>query len=570
MKFSYYIPLIFVLSLLSLGYYNGIIPTVQSDPYWQPPLKNATNKKINFIDVTKDIGIEHVINSQSPVGTFPFKINASVAATDLNNDGKVDFLFNDNFSDYLIYVYIQNKKGKFDLIKREIFYKKNTPFKKEEYANKVASFDYNNDGRQDILIVGLPHVMLLENKGNLHFEDISTKVGLDKIKGSFVGVNFFDFNHDGFEDIFLLSLAIYKSFKNDDRNLLLINNKSNFQEVTSNFFKRIYRDYTWSSIFGYFIPNKKYLNPDIYIQNDYKESRMFHFDSTINKYKSLYKFMPPSDAHGQMGGDTADLNFKNETELYSSNITKISYNSGFNYLLKANEEKKISNLAKKLFIESCGFSWGAKFIDANNDGNLELFVGNGGFHYGSKPFWFKYLTWLTIPHFLRFNSSSNPSTDGTHLADNQPSCFFTKNTNGTYENIAESSNLASLKNSRGVAVTDINQDGLLDLAVSNFNEAPTIYLNQSEKDNWIGLKIFRKNNFSINGTIVTLKLKSKIKKNRKEIFLNNGLAAQNENLVHFGLGKEIFDSIEVNFPSEKAPLIIKNLKINHYNIIYEK
>ncbi len=566
-KLKIFFPLCFVLILIIIGFLNGAIPYYDSDPYWFPPRSTKAQNLIKFKDIANSLGINKKLNSLSPHGTFPFKINVSAAATDLNNDGLVDIIFNDNFSDELIYIYTQNKNSSFSKLKSENFLRINSPFSPIDYPNKAGTFDFDNDGLQDILIVGFPHVMLFKNLGNLKFINVSQKLGLDKLKGSFVGFNIFDFDQDGREDILLLSLAIYKNFKNDDHNLILLNKALGFKDVTETFFYKIFKDYTWSSIMGFYGSKNNHSLPDIYIQNDYTESRLFRFKKNLKKYLSIHKALPPSQAHGEMGGDTADLFNKNETNLFSANLVKIAYDRGFNYFFQPNnEKKKFENVANQYQIDNCGFSWGAKFFDANNDGQLELFVGNGGFNYGAQPIWFKYLTWLTIPHFLRFNADSNFITKNSYLATNQKACFFMKNEKGTFDDISKSANLDSLKDSRGLAVLDINKDGLLDLIVANFNEAPNVYLNLSPKGNWVGLKITRKDHLGINGTIVKLHTNKNIYK--REIFLHNGLASQNENIVHFGLNKETIIKAEIIFFNSKTKEL-NNLKENQYNLIYE-
>ena len=73
----------------------------------------------------------------------------------------------------------------------------------EAFGAGCAFLDYDNDGWQDILLVGQPHVALYHNLHNGHFEDVTAKMGLDKISGHWFGVAVGDYDGDGYLDILL-------------------------------------------------------------------------------------------------------------------------------------------------------------------------------------------------------------------------------------------------------------------------------------------------------------------------------------------------------------------------------
>ncbi|HEV2471770.1 MAG TPA: VCBS repeat-containing protein, partial [Chthonomonadales bacterium] len=69
-------------------------------------------------------------------------------------------------------------------------------------GNGCAFLDYNNDGNLDILLVG-PQLALYRGDGKGHFIDVTQSVGLDKLKGHWLGCAVGDYDNDGFDDIYL-------------------------------------------------------------------------------------------------------------------------------------------------------------------------------------------------------------------------------------------------------------------------------------------------------------------------------------------------------------------------------
>jgi len=88
----------------------------------------------------------------------------------------------------------------------------------------VSVGDINNDGLDDIFFTGnMVNNKLYLNKGNLQFEDITSKANLNGDKRWYTGSTMADVNGDGFLDIYI-SVAGQSKKNNHKENQLFINN----------------------------------------------------------------------------------------------------------------------------------------------------------------------------------------------------------------------------------------------------------------------------------------------------------------------------------------------------------
>ncbi len=95
----------------------------------------------------------------------------------------------------------------------------------EVTGNGCAFLDYDNDGFQDILLVGGstiegivkggdPLCALYHNDGHGHFEDVTTKAGLTS-RGWGMGVTVADIDNDGWEDIYITGYGSNTLYRNN-------------------------------------------------------------------------------------------------------------------------------------------------------------------------------------------------------------------------------------------------------------------------------------------------------------------------------------------------------------------
>jgi enediyne biosynthesis protein E4 len=121
---------------------------------------------------------------------------------------------------------INSKDSGIDFINRLIYSDSLSVLEFEYMFNGagVALADINNDGLLDIFFAGnMVSSRLYLNKGNLHFEDITKKAGVNTT-GWCYGVSVVDINQDGFQDFYVCKAGSRKTQPKDMKNLFFINN----------------------------------------------------------------------------------------------------------------------------------------------------------------------------------------------------------------------------------------------------------------------------------------------------------------------------------------------------------
>jgi hypothetical protein len=127
-----------------------------------------------------------------------------VVATDINDDGLMDlFVANDTVQNFL---FANRGKGKWDEISlaAEVGFSANgTP----RSGMGVDAADVNGDGRQDLFVANVDQEMfsLYRNDGHEFFSDVAAPNGVAQATRllSGWGLKFFDYDNDGFVDLFL-------------------------------------------------------------------------------------------------------------------------------------------------------------------------------------------------------------------------------------------------------------------------------------------------------------------------------------------------------------------------------
>ncbi|MCG2588731.1 VCBS repeat-containing protein [Rhodohalobacter sulfatireducens] len=161
------------------------------------------------------------------------------------------------------------------------------------------------------------------------------------------------------------------------------------------------------------------------------------------------------------GVTMADINGDNYLDIYVSRVNYLN-KSGVNQLFINNGDSTFTERAEEFGLDFEGYSTQAAFFDYDNDGDLDMFLLNHSFHSEN-----------TYGEAAQLRQQQDPKA-GDKLFRNDGDIF----TDVTGQAGIISS---ALGYGLGVAVTDINRDGWMDIYVGNdFHEDDYLYINNGD------------------------------------------------------------------------------------------
>ncbi len=225
-----------------------------------------------------------------------------------------------------------------------------------------------------------------------------------------------------------------------------------------------------------------------------------------------------------------------------------------------------------------GWSWGTSSFDFDNDGDRDIFVGNG--HISGKSA-SDYCSVFWRHDIYTGSSKHDPVLDKLFLLVQQDfeknkggswngfehNCLLVKEETG-YVNFGFLMGVASEFDTRAVVGTDFDSDGRQDLlVVENTRGRPAVlhvFRNDLKTENhWVGVRLIDAAGHSVLGAKVTVE--SVIGKITSQIAAGTSFTSQHAAASHFGLGKSTaVKSIEVLWPNGTTRKI-ENPAIDQYH-----
>jgi hypothetical protein len=287
---------------------------------------------------------------------------------------------------------------------------------------------------------------------------------------------------------------------------------------------------------------------DIFIANDSMPNFLYHNNGDGTFREVAYSAGVAVGIDGQfeagMGTDAADTTGSGRPDLVVTHLdqqlARLYRNLGGGVFEDATYRSKLSYAT----FHMSGF--GARFMDYDNDGRPDLFMANG--------------------HVL-----DNIQLYHRETRYAEPKLMFRNAGSGIFENVSDQLGADFLLSrvSRGAAIADFDNDGDLDILVSNNGQAPQLLRNDGGNANhWLQLLLIgtRSNRDGVGALAKVTAGDLVLYEERK-----GGMSYQSaqDPRLHFGLGqRSAIDQIEIKWPSGELTKL-RNLKADQILAIEE-
>lgn len=508
------------------------------------------------------------VNGRSPMAHLPETVGAGCAFLDYDNDGWMDiYLVNSGPCDFYEpprplrnALYHNNRDGTFT----DVTQKAGVPG--NAYGMGVAVGDYDGDGLADLYVTQYPRSILYHNNGDGTFTDVTAKAGV-AAPGWATSAVWFDYDNDGRLDLFVCHFVDYGKNKlkfcgdllSGERHycipsiydplpcwLFHNNGDGTFTDVSRESGIAQSPAKAWGVVAAD-VNNDGRM--DLYVTNDTLPNFLF-----ANRGKGRFEEIGMLagvgvNAFGKprsgMGVDAADYDQDGWIDLVEANV-----DHEMDSLYHNDKNEVFSDVATPTGIGAATrlmSGWGLKFFDYDNDGNVDLFLANG-----------------------------HPDDRVEQLSESvkflEPMLLF-RNTGKGLENVSPGSGPIFSKPfaARGLALGDFDNDGSVDVLVSQNNSAPILLRNAAGRENhWLGIRLVgTKANIDAVGAKVTYQA-GDLQRHKSKVGGGSYLSSHDPRIV-LGVGKSPkIDWLEVQWPQPSSTKErFTNLPIDRYITIVE-
>jgi hypothetical protein len=527
---------------------------------------HAVPSSIRFEDVTAAAGITFVQQSgASPDKRMVETFGSGVAWIDYDNDGYPDLFFVNSAPGSSNALYHNNRDGTFTDVTAKAGVA-GTDAGAQVFKTGVSVGDYDNDGYLDLFVTALGRNTLYRNNHDGTFTDVTAKAGVAGPPSQWsTSSGFFDYDHDGRLDLFVGNYVDYKLSDNPYCGL----KKDGYRmycdpKIFDGTRARLYHnngDGTFTDVSqraGIANPAGKTLGVtfcdydrdgwvDIYVANDTVRNFLYRnrHDGTFEDvtYAAGVGFDNNGKPRAGMGVDCADLNGDGLPDLFVTNFSE-ELNGLFMNRGDGTFDDEASQPGLRSAFLALGF--GTKLFDADNDGDLDIYVTNG--------------------HVI-----DNVALYQPNLKYAQPDLVYENDGKGVFRDVTAQAGpaLKTERVGRGLAVADFDNDGRLDVAINNLGRPAVLLKNHSTSGgHWLTIqaKGRRSNGFGLGATVT---VETSEGTQVREINNVASYLSANDTRLHVGLGRAtVVKRLEIAWPGGGRQ-VLENVKADQVLVVEE-
>ena len=432
-----------------------------------------------------------------------------------------------------------------------------------EYGMGACAGDYDNDGLIDLYVTNVGPNALYRNTGHGRFAEVPNAGGADSALWS-TSCAFLDIDRDGDLDLFVTNYVDFSPKKNEfcgfpgpppirdychpltykpSRSVLYRNTGKSFEDISAPSGVAALR----GNGLGVAVSDIDEDGwPDVFVANDATPNFLFHNagGTTFTEIANLTGVAVAADGKARAGMGTAFADFTG---------------SGRPGLIVTNHETEMHslflNLDGRLFSDITTRSgigpatrayvgFGVAFVDYDNDMQLDVAIANGN-----------------------VMATAAQVRAGAKYAQRN---LLLRNTGGRFQDMKEQAGpgFSPEMVSRALAAGDIDNDGDLDLLITNNNDRTNLLLNEGGRANAILVRaIGTRSNRSGIGTRLTLVTAGR--RQVRDVQSGSSYLTQNDLRAHFGLDQSSrAERLEIRWPGG-ATEVVENLPANHVITVRE-
>jgi len=508
-------------------------------------------------------------------------LGAAVSVADFDSDGWPDLYFTNGRFGQPNALYRNRGDGTFDEVAASAgLADLNRPGEGVSMGSVWGDFD--NDGREDLLVYRYGHLALFKNLDGHRFQDVTSAAGLRRWINS-NGAIWFDYDRDGLLDLYVTAYfrddvdlwkltttrIMHNSFEfasNGGKNRLFRNvGGGKFEDVTDRLGVGSTR-WTLAAASADFNDDGW---PDIYLANDYGPEELY-----LNEAGQRFRLTTAgleAESKSGMSVSLGDAFNRGRLDVFVTNISERGYLFQNNNLRlnQMSERGRFNNVADAV-VADAGWAWGAQFGDLNNDGSNDLFVTNGFISAdSSRNYWYA-MSKIAGAHSSLFEDATSwPPFGNLSLSGYEPSRVYLNRGLAGWVDVAERVGARDRYDGRAVALADLSNRGALDVIVANQNQPAILYRTYPDSsNNWIAFTLVAtKSNRSAIGAEVIIETPGV--KQRRVVDGGMGFASQNDRRPHFGVGRaDWVERVVIRWPSGDQQ-VLHNLAVNQFHVVTE-
>ena len=459
-------------------------------------LSAAIVADVQFTDMTATAGIGFKHENSATTNKYLVEtMGGGVALLDYDNDGRLDVFFTNGArihdpmspgrlpdkSDPQFWnrMYRQNEDGTFVDVTEKAGV---SGMPQNHYGMGIAVGDYDNDGFADLYVTNYGSNTLYRNNGNGTFADVTARAGV-AAGGWSASAGFFDYDNDGRLDL-LVTRYLDWTFQNDrycgekkpghraychpdnfdgTTNILFHNDgEGRFTDVSA---KAGITSAVGKGLGVAFADYDADGFTDVYVANDSVQSFLFR-----NKGNGTFEeigllagvgFNEDGKTFAGMGVDFADYDNDGRPDVFVTDLSNERYR-----LFRHNGDGTFRDVTNASGVGGATLpyaGWSTRFFDYDNDGWKDLFIAQGHVMDTIE---------LTAPN-LRYR---------------QPPLLL-RNETGRFVKVAPGGVFQKEWAGRGAAFGDLDNDGDVDIVVSNVGESAFVLRNDGGNSrNWLELR----------------------------------------------------------------------------------